>query len=213
MARLYLAVIGDVVGSREVVPRAELQTRLEEALDRANETHRAAVQARFLITIGDEFQGLLKGAERVPGLLSGLRSAVHPVELRFGLGFGGLDTELREEAIGMDGPAFHRAREAIERARERGTPVEVETGVSSPAFTIYSLLYASVRRGWTERQRQVFDLAAGGLDGVDIANRLGITPAAVSQHLSASGHRQVLAARDAWFDALAAAFEEGSKPA
>lgn len=210
MQRTYVALIGDVVGSREVVPRAGLQSKLGDALNEANDRFRTAIEARFLITIGDEFQALLKNPDQVPELLSGLRSAVHPVELRFGLGIGGLETPLQEEAIGMDGPAFHRAREAIERARSRRTPVEVESGVSTPIFTMYSLLYAVIRRSWTERQRQVFDMAAGGLEGVDIADRLGITPGAVSQHLSASGHRQVFAARDVWLDVLKRAFEEGS---
>jgi len=153
---------------------------------------------KYLLAIGDEFQGLLRTSEDLDRILASLRVAVHPVDLRFGIGVGGLVTPLREQAIGMDGPCLRRARAAIERAKERSTQVEVENGEAHPGFEIYSLLYSAMRRNWTERQRQVIDLAMSGMDGVDIARLLEVSPPAVSQHLRAAGVTYVRSATAIW---------------
>jgi DNA-binding CsgD family transcriptional regulator len=207
MAPIYLAIIGDVVRSRQAADRASLQARLMAALERLNADRRAAVAAHFVLTVGDEFQGLLASPERLVEILATLRSAAHPEELRFGLGIGGLSTPLRADAIGMDGPCFHRARAAIELAEARGTTIEVDRGSPAPAFGLYAILYAALRSGWTERQRQVLDLALAGNVGKAIAARLEITPSAVSQHLTAANHDAVAAATALWLDQIAASME------
>jgi DNA-binding CsgD family transcriptional regulator len=207
MAPIYLAIIGDVVRSRQAADRASLQARLMAALERLNADRRAAVAAHFVLTVGDEFQGLLASPERLVEILATLRSAAHPEELRFGLGIGGLSTPLRADAIGMDGPCFHRARAAIELAEARGTTIEVDRGSPAPAFGLYAILYAALRSGWTERQRQVLDLALAGNVGKAIAARLEITPSAVSQHLAAANHDAVAAATALWLDQIAASME------
>jgi DNA-binding CsgD family transcriptional regulator len=207
MAPIYLAIIGDVVRSRQAADRASLQARLMAALERLNADRRAAVAAHFVLTVGDEFQGLLASPERLVEILATLRSAAHPEELRFGLGIGGLSTPLRADAIGMDGPCFHRARAAIELAEARGTTIEVDRGSPAPAFGLYAILYAALRSGWTERQRQVLDLALAGNAGRAIAARLEITPSAVSQHLAAANHDAVAAATALWLDQIAASME------
>jgi DNA-binding CsgD family transcriptional regulator len=199
---VYLAIIGDVVGSREVENRGALQRHLILAIDRVNKHFHDKLAAGFVLTIGDEFQGLLNQASGIDRLLSDFRAAVHPVELRFGVGFGTLDTPLEMVALGMDGPCFHRARAAIERADARGTPIEVEGETDHPSLHIYSLLYAGLRKGWTTRQRQVFDLAMSGVNGKSIALRLGITPSAVSQHLRAAEAEIIAEATGYWVELL-----------
>jgi DNA-binding NarL/FixJ family response regulator len=150
------------------------------------------------LTIGDEFQGLLKHSEPVDKLLADIRASVHPIELRFGLGIGGLDTPLEIVALGMDGQCFRRARSALERAVSRETLIEVETSRSDPGFHIFSLLYAGMRQRWTMRQKQVFDLSMSGVPGKSIALRLGITASAVSQHLRAAEAERIFEATQHW---------------
>lgn len=208
----YLAVIGDVVHSRGSSARNQLQQQLNQALRSANESYSAALASRFVLTLGDEFQGLLTETEPVVELMAELRSAVHPAELRFGLGVGPLETPLRAEAIGMDGPCFHRARRAIERARQQGTALEAEAPGAGAALAIYGLLYGELRGRWTERQRQVFDLAASGLEGRAIAARLDISPSAVSQHLQAAGRKRVQAATERWRETLETSLKHGGNP-
>jgi hypothetical protein len=203
----YLAIIGDVVKSRELQNRGEFQQRLRSSLSRVNDEFSPFIASAFVVTIGDEFQGLLKSAEKVPQILAVIRSEIHPIEQRVGIGIGGLDTALEPAAIGMDGPCFHRARDAIDRAKVTETSIEVETKNSDDAFRIYALLYSSFRRQWTTRQRQVFDLSMMGLSGKDVAKQLGISPSAVSQHLSSAGASAIFEATRIWVEALIRAYE------
>jgi hypothetical protein len=207
MARRYIAVIGDVVASRSAAERSQMQDHIRQALGEVNDRFADQVVAQFLITIGDEFQGLLRAAGGLDRLLALLRSRANPAELRFGLGLGRLATPLRSEAIGMDGPCFHRARAAVERAKARGTMIEVGMGGENAALDIYSILYSELRRRWTRKQRYVLDLAQTGLEGKEIAKLLEISPSAVSQHLTAAGHEAVSRATGAWLATLQTVFE------
>ncbi len=211
MQQRYVAVIGDVVASRHARERSQMQERLRHALEEVNERFEDLVVAHFLITIGDEFQGLLKGVEELDRLLSLLRSRANPAELRFGLGFGQLATPLREQAIGMDGPCFHRARAAVERAKARRTAIEVHVGDESAALDIYSVLYSALRARWTAKQRKVVDLAQTGMEGKQIAKSLEVSPSAVSQHLSAAGYEAVSQATVTWLATLERFFQ-GDEP-
>jgi DNA-binding CsgD family transcriptional regulator len=198
----YLAIVGDVVRSRELEGRGEFQQRLRSSISRVNEEYSSSIASNFILTIGDEFQGLLRSAEKIPQILAVIRSEIHPIEQRVGIGIGKLDTELEAVAIGMDGPCFHRARDAIERAKSSGTSIEVETGGMSEPFRIYALLYSNLRKQWTPRQKQVFDLSMIGITGKAIAQQLRITPSAVSQHLSAVGANGIFEATRIWVEAL-----------
>ena len=202
----FLAIIGDVVRSRELRERGAIQGRLRDGIDRVNEVFAPQIASKFVLTIGDEFQGLLKDVDEIVHLLAQLRTAIHPIEQRIGIGVGLLDTTLEEVALGMDGPCFHRARNAIERAKVSGTSIEVETDNMDESFRIYSLLYSGLRRGWTSRQREVFDLSMAGNPGKGIARKLGISPSAVSQHLRAAEADVIHDATEIWFDALRRAF-------
>ena len=207
---IYIAVIGDVVGSRSVSDRAEFQQQLAAAIDSVNRRFPETVAARFVLTVGDEFQGLLASTDNIVRILASLRSMVHPVELRFGLGVGPLATPLRPEALGMDGPCFQLARIGIERAEQRETPVEVEANVLAEPFTIYALLFGALRRLWTEKQRQVIDLAMTGREGKEIASQLSISPPAVTQHLQAASWNQLEEATRSWEQALASVHRQAS---
>jgi len=198
----YLAIIGDVVRSRDIQDRNEFQQRLRSSISRINLEFSAHIASHFMLTIGDEFQGLLKSPETLPQLLAVIRSEIHPIEQRVGIGIGSLDTKLEPVSIGMDGPCFHRARDAIERAKSFETLIEVESGRATESFQIYSLLYSNLRRRWTPRQRQVFDLAIIGMTGNMIAYQLRITPSAISQHLSSIGADAVLDATLIWRNCL-----------
>lgn len=200
--RTYLAIIGDVVGSDEVQDRRNLQQRLRVAVDRANRLFNEEIAAGFVVTVGDKFQGLLVTSEGIDRIVADIRASVHPIELRFGIGIGNLETPLENVALGLDGPCFQRARTAIGRAEARDTLIEVETASQNPGFHIYSLLDAGLRQRWTMRQKQVFDLSMSGVPGKSIALRLGITASAVSQHLRAAEAERIFEATQHWIDAL-----------
>jgi SatD family (SatD) len=131
----YLAVLGDVVRSRDHADREDLQRELREALELAN-TRSAAVQP-LALTIGDEFQGLYRNlADALEATLS-IRLSLHQrADVRFGIGWGPLTTYDEDRApFEQDGPAWWAAREAIERVREIVHQREMPRGVRSVLVT------------------------------------------------------------------------------
>ena len=112
---MYCAIIGDIVDSKKIKNRAEIQTKLENVLLAINKKYEIDIAANFVITLGDEFQGLLKLPKNLTRIIEQIKMELYPIKLRFGAGIGEIYTEINPKiAIGADGPAYHNAREAIE---------------------------------------------------------------------------------------------------
>ena len=110
----YIAIIGDIKHSKNISNRYEIQERLKNALDYINKKYKKNIAAKFLITLGDEFQGLLSAAEPLVDIIGYIQNEMFPVRIRIGVGIGEITTEInRNAAIGADGPAFYAARRAI----------------------------------------------------------------------------------------------------
>ncbi len=116
----YIAIIGDLVKSRELKNRKNTQNNLNKALRGINgSSFSTTIQSKFVITIGDEFQDLVSRGSPLRHFLNHYNSLFGDTfNTRFGIGLGGLSTRLKSEAIGMDGPCFHNARLAVLRAKK-----------------------------------------------------------------------------------------------
>lgn len=216
---LYVALIGDIQGSRRHGDRGTLQQRFAEAIetaaDRREGSEHAAPASGPTITTGDEFQALFASAAGVEAFLVDVTELMHPVRLRFGLGLGELATPLQTEAVGMDGPCFHEAREALERADEEDAWVRVGGFGSTwdASMEAFFDLVASVRGDWTDRQRE-FAQAYREL-GVQqaVADRFDVSKSTVSESLSSAHAREVHEAERAIGTLLAEAARPGEGPA
>ncbi|RBP66787.1 SatD family protein [Alkalibaculum bacchi] len=72
-----------------------------------------------MITLGDEFQGLLNYGEDVMNIISDIELEMFPIRIRFGVGIGTLTTEVnREIPLGADGPAYYNARKMIDELKK-----------------------------------------------------------------------------------------------
>ncbi len=196
----FVALTCDLVDSKEQPDRAELQLRLEAALRDANAAFAGELAVPLSITLGDEWQGLLRSVEAALRLDFALRRALHPVRLRSGLGAGALTSELRERTALMDGPCFHRSRAALQQAgRRRGAASVLDSG--RPALDAWvnageALLHA-VMEGWTARQ---FECVMAFLDhGSEpaAARALGIAQPTLHKSVAGAFGKEVLAAIDA----------------
>ncbi|MGB4438298.1 MAG: SatD family protein, partial [Sedimentibacter sp.] len=56
----YIAIIGDIVNSKKIDNRNDVQIKLKSLLKRIDEKYTDDIASDFMITLGDEFQGLLK---------------------------------------------------------------------------------------------------------------------------------------------------------
>ena len=184
-AAAYWAVIGDIVHSRSIKDRARFQKGLESVLDEANRRFAAELLARWTVTTGDEFQALYAGPAELPDVVEFILDALQPVRVRFGIGRGGLSTELKPTAVGMDGPAFHAARLAINYAKRKGMVVVAAGphGIDSMVTDIWNLA-ARVACDRTRMQRRVIALYRQLRNQYAVAEALGLTQATISVHLS-----------------------------
>ncbi|MFW6174434.1 MAG: SatD family protein [Chloroflexota bacterium] len=199
---LYVALIGDIAGSRELQDRAETQHRLQEqiALVNGDLSASGAIAAPLALTQGDEIQALLRAPEAAVDIIVRLSDELFPLRIRHGLGLGGLSTAPGPpwEVGSLDGPAFHLAREAIESAWEGGHWV-VTRGfgeVSDLAADALFGLMDAVRSGWTEKQA-AYSRDARRMMQKDVAARHGVRPSVVSESLKASSHAAVIAGEQA----------------
>ena len=197
----FVAVIGDIKDSRHLENRKEVQVHLQEILDRLNEKYKDHIVSIFLITLGDEFQGLLRSGEHILDMVNEIRMEMYPVRLRFGIGFGQITTDIKSEmALGADGPGYYRAREAVELLKERekkNRPVLAELCLRLDEKdqekevllnTVFDLMYV-VESGWTERQREtIWDMLLYGDGQQNTARRLSISQPTVQKALAAGSY-------------------------
>lgn len=118
---MYCAIIGDIIKSKEIIERRELQHKLEELLERINIKYAEIITAKFTITLGDEFQGLLRSPHKIFEITDYIKMELGPIKLRYGIGIGEMSTDIKDIAMGSDGPAYHAAREALNDVKESNT--------------------------------------------------------------------------------------------
>ena len=191
----YLAVIGDIRRSRLAPQRAELQKLLERELEGINREFADELVSGFVITLGDEFQGVLREPGQAMKVLVALEAVLGETSVRYGLGWGTISTELRELAIGMDGPCFHRAREAVEEGKRADRWATV-CGFGGDDEILNGLLWlvGAVRGRWTSVQRETVEQVRAARTQREAAAARGVNESSVSQALKAACHDPVLAA-------------------
>ncbi len=185
--RMGVVVFGDVVESRRDPARASEYLRaLCRELEAAN---RDRLLAGFGFTQGDELQGLL--ASDADPLEAVLLAALHPqprpagaprLTLRWAVAEGRIEPG-SGPATERAGEAFHRARDAIERARARRDLLVVVTGEPGADRLLDAIapVLGELADGLTVRQRDVARLmVVEGLRQAEVASRLGVSRASVS---------------------------------
>jgi len=195
----YCVVIGDISKSRELGDRAAIQRRFKAAIEEINQRFTDFIVSRFLVTIGDEFQGVLNDVANSYDVIVAMRELLYPVQFVFGVGVGTITTEIAPEAIGMDGPAFHNARAALEEGKEEGYEVRYR-GLGEPFDYLINamlVLIEALKRRWTERQFKVISIYRQTGSQAEVARRLKVSRAAISQTLAAAGWDAVAVGEDA----------------
>lgn len=205
---MYVAIIGDIVGSRKIKNRNELQNRLNSILKEINNEYSHVIAADFLITLGDEFQGLLESSEYLFEIVDKIRFSMYPVKLRVGVGIGTIDTEVvRHMAIGADGPAFHYARKMMEElhmneASQQSRMMNLKLWMNGDEDLINLVnsnlsLCSCLENGWTEKQIEaVSSILYQDITQRELAGKLGISPSSVQRRLNSAHYYDYRSARE-----------------
>ena len=207
---MYLALIADVIDSKMVQERFDLQKQLEKTLQTMNELFGEFIASNFTLTLGDEFQGLLKVDAPVFQMIDTLRSLLTPTQLRFGIGLGEIVTDIDPlQSIGADGPAYWNARAAINLGHQKNdygnTQIYFSCGKEKQDFFVNALIASgeAIRSGWRGSQEEILlDLLkrcvySENFSQQDLAQSLEINPSALSKRLKSSSIRVYLRGRAA----------------
>lgn len=213
----YIAIIGDIKKSKEIQDRKQAQAKLEAVLNEINEMYGDDIASKFLITLGDEFQGLLHCGLRTMQIISRIERKMYPVQLRFGVGIGPITTDIRRDmALGADGPGYHKAREAIDylkdsEKRKMTGAADVRFGFSgeeqSSVILINSILIllTAIQESWSDRQRVIiWDMLEHQDSQSETARRLNVKQPTVQKALVRGNY---YAYKEA-FDTIGKALEE-----
>lgn len=217
---MYLALIADVIDSKMVQERFNLQKQLEKTLRKMNELFGDYLASCFTLTLGDEFQALLKVGAPVFQIIDTLRSELSPTQLRFGIGLGEIATAIDPlQSIGADGPAYWNSRAAINLVHQKNdygnTQIYFSSGNDSKDLLVNALIASgeAIRSGWRGSQEEILlDLIkrfvySENFSQQDLAQSLDINPSALSKRLKSSSIRVYLRGRAAALASIQALVE------
>lgn len=198
----YLVLIGDLEGSRELQARDrdDAQQKLKSILE-AIRADNNTIASPPTITLGDEFQTVYHRADALFLHIWRIQAALHPLFLRFGVGRGTLSTAINtEQAIGMDGPAFHRARSALEHLKETRGLFRMEA--QDPEDRVSLLINQSLElvahemRGWKQRRFAILCSLKAGRKYKEISEAQGISKSAFYKNVEAGALDTIIAISD-----------------
>ena len=207
---MYLALIADVIDSKMVQERLDLQKQVEKTLQKMNELFGDYLASRFTLTLGDEFQALLEVDAPVFQIIDTLRLELNPTQLRFGIGLGEIVTDIDPlQSVGADGPAYWNARAAINLVHQKNdygnTQIYFLSGNDSQDSVVNALIASgeAIRSGWRDSQEEILlnllkrSVYSESFSQQDLAQSLSINPSALSKRLKSSSIRVYLRGRAA----------------
>ena len=185
-----IVLIGDIIDSKQLdgKKRKQVQSLLLEQFDEINREADSIV-APYTITLGDEFQALYADASTLWEDCWKILAELHPVSVRLSAAIGSISTPInKEQAIGMDGPAFYIARDNIEEMKKSNRLFSVgieEVQDDDERQAVLSLINNSLRllskemKSWKKVRFQILIMLNEGIPVKEIATKLQISETAV----------------------------------
>lgn len=196
----YLVTIGDVISSRKVKKRNDLQNMLLDVFNDLNiPEQKNHLISPYTITLGDEFQAVYQKADRLFLDSICILEKTFPQKIRFSFGIGEISTDInQEQSIGMDGSAFYFAREGIVNLKEqRGNYKFNIRGLEDPELeilfnnTLY--IFSNLLEGWNKNRYYILRNTMEGKAVKEIAKELKLTDTAVYMNIYDGSIREMIA--------------------
>jgi hypothetical protein len=198
-SKTYCAFIGDMNKSRTLPNRGRVQQKFKKTIETLNKEFKSAIASKFVLTLGDEFQGLLKSPEESYRFGRRCQELMGAVAFSFGVGIGTLSTPLNARtALGMDGEAFHRARAALQYSKKHKHHIWFD--FDNPAVGLVNALVGSLEKGWTllnPKQQMIAELMRKDQRQVVVARKLKVTQQYISKALRTTTMNEMIDAETA----------------
>ncbi len=195
--REFVAIIGDLKNSRNLDNRRIVQELLDETLKDINTTYKPHIASDFIITLGDEFQGLLTHIDPIFSIIEKLNLIMMDhITIRYGIGIGTIETSINQlAAIGADGPAYHNAREMLikikklESSHRSTLPMILMKDSTWENSTINMInsqltLISRIVATWSHKQRQtISSIRKTAGSQIKVAKQLKVQPSTIHRRL------------------------------
>ena len=184
----FIGLIADIVASRNEINRHRLQEKLADVLEGMNRERVDVLVSPYTITLGDEFQALYCKPFGIFADLWRISAALHPTRVRYSVALGELTTPInREQALGMDGPVFHIARDGIEQAKKLKTMFRFGGAIADLELMNDSLMLIShLAHDWNSNRLTIEADLSAGKPVKEIAEHVGISESAVYKNINAA---------------------------
>lgn len=206
---LSIALIADIIASKKMTKRAQIQDILVSILSDINQRFEADIESNLTITLGDEFQGIVGSIETafliidlisLDFQLQTKKQWGEEVTLRWGIGLGRLSTPIknRKISIGTDGPAYWYAREAIESVHQYDDYGQLNEKIytdheTDDFFNSVIRLQNIIRNDWTTSQKETAFIVLNTCGYDELTNQL--IKSAMKAYLNQSVSEQTVSKR------------------
>lgn len=201
-----MVVNGDLKSSRRLKDRAEVQEDLKNALRIVNKRFEEEIPAKFVVIGGDSFQGMLSSPKHLFDIYHVFFESINH-QFYLGIGVGDISTRLSENVGEIDGEAFHKASDALERAKKDNLWIvfRSEWEIDEVVTCLLNFM-ADVMWSWTKRQREIVayyrkvknEKSSVTLEAV--AEGIGIKKQTLSKILKRSEYKLLKEAEDTFVD-------------
>jgi len=191
-SNIYAILMGDLVGSEKAKSVKTVHRVFNNAIKSVSEAHGANIASPLTITLGNEFQGLLKSLQHAWDITSDLRLRllVANVSCRFVIGTAELETPLNKtRAWNMMGGGFAAARDKLNDKRSDNAYRFSLPGEQIIEFLLDAIgaSITQIEREWTFTQLKYYSKVQGSKRTNEVvANRLGVTPRSLYKVLHAA---------------------------
>ena len=178
MSKFRWIIAGDIINSKNIDDRENIQNKLENTLSGLNKKFADNTVNGFNITLGDEFIGIINEPAILMEIILTIIFHLKEINIRFGLS---IINNLNEKEKGIK-----KVKQAIEVAKENNYPVYFNTVniVQNQYMTFISLsLFLMVYhfQQLSKKQKVILYYLLKNKKQIEIAEQLKISQAAVSQ--------------------------------
>jgi len=188
-----LVLIGDIVASKRIKNRKEIQKKLQNLFKSFN--NNKEIISPFTITLGDEFQAVFSKADNIFKYLWEVLFAIYPVQVRFSFGIGDITTSINTvQAIGMDGPAFYNAREGLTELKQKAFLFNLVHSDEKKIMLIKQVLFllSHLTSGWKESRFKILSLLYDDMSVFEVAKKMKISDKAVYKNIDAGALADII---------------------
>jgi hypothetical protein len=207
-----IAIIADIIDSKKISSdkRKPVQNKINSILEDINIKYKNDIESKFVITLGDEFQGVLNSSKNLFKILDTIQLKLDSINLRFGIGIGEIYTEINPyAAIGADGPAYHKARICINelkklKKKEQNILIEGDNKKLTNLFNLQLFWINDCFLNWSSLQKEVVKIKFfdDSITQSTIASKLKINQSLVSRTIKAAKYDKYMASEKAIIDLI-----------